>query len=314
MKKNSTLCLLLLIVTVTSLIASLLHAPKVSAAQYASCGNATNEAWLTNFKNTITTDWGTTDVDPTVAGNVAVAYKDLQGQNRINIYSKATLGGTRTLAIDNGTITMAANGGSYVYEYKLYSSGNAVLEGRYAATVIRQTVCIQGHIGLGTALPAGTTYSKFFQYTNATPSNLNGATYLLADGTEPPPPAAPVLSGQAGNAQNVLNWTAPAGATSYKLYNQLNNEQLYSGTALTFTHTPLTNGTNYSYIVKAENANGASVASNTVTLTPAPPPPPPPPVPQDITPRDAKLVGLGVALYTAVQFLKYFVWKHGHDS
>ena len=84
-------------------------------------------------------------------------------------------------------------------------------------------------------------------------------------------PAAPTLSGVAGNAQNTLSWSAVSGATSYTLKN--GSTTIYSGTALTKTDTGLTNGTVYNYTVTATDLTGTSASSNTVSLTPTYPAP-----------------------------------------
>jgi hypothetical protein len=84
------------------------------------------------------------------------------------------------------------------------------------------------------------------------------------------PPAAPTLTGNAGDGEASLSWTTvtdPAGVT-YKLYR--GNTLLYSGTATSFTDTPLVNGTSYTYTVYAvDGYDNTSLASNVSTVTPS---------------------------------------------
>ncbi len=86
-------------------------------------------------------------------------------------------------------------------------------------------------------------------------------------------PSAPTLSGTAGDTQNSLSWTTvsdPSTPISYQLFR--GTTKIYDGTGTSFTDTGLTNGTSYSYTVKAtDGAGNQSVASNTLSLTPSAP-------------------------------------------
>jgi hypothetical protein len=83
------------------------------------------------------------------------------------------------------------------------------------------------------------------------------------------------LTATPGNAQVALNWTAPAGATSYNLYRgttaggEGTSPYMTGLTATTFTDTGLSNGTTYFYQVTAVNSNGESARSAEVQATPA---------------------------------------------
>lgn len=85
-------------------------------------------------------------------------------------------------------------------------------------------------------------------------------------------PAAPTLSGSAGNTQVILNWTASVSATSYTVYRRLSGINPYVSIAtpsgLTYTDTGRTNGQAYDYEVTASNSTGESAPSNVITLTP----------------------------------------------
>ncbi|MDY0151547.1 MAG: C25 family cysteine peptidase [Candidatus Cloacimonas sp.] len=65
-----------------------------------------------------------------------------------------------------------------------------------------------------------------------------------------------------------LSWTAPASGTptGYKIYK--NSTLLTTITALSYSDTAVTDGTSYSYYVKAAYSGGDSDATNTITVTP----------------------------------------------
>jgi predicted phage tail protein len=96
-------------------------------------------------------------------------------------------------------------------------------------------------------------------------------------------PSAPTISTTtAGDAQVVLNWTAPtsnggSSIVAYKVYRGTvsGDETLLAtlGNVLSFTDTGLTNGQTYYYKVSAANSVGESVLSQEATATPAAPTP-----------------------------------------
>jgi hypothetical protein len=102
-------------------------------------------------------------------------------------------------------------------------------------------------------------------------------TIATAGGSSTQPPAAPTnLAASAGDARVTLNWSASSGATGYDVYRASGGGSLTrvgsatpTTTATSFTDTGLTNGTQYSYAVRAINSAGQSGNSNTVTATPA---------------------------------------------
>jgi fibronectin type 3 domain-containing protein len=87
------------------------------------------------------------------------------------------------------------------------------------------------------------------------------------------PPSAPSnLTATAGSGEVTLNWTAVDGAEDYTIYVSTSGSG-YTAispdvTGTSFTHTGLTNGTNYYYYVVANNEGGASAESNVVSATP----------------------------------------------
>ena len=88
-------------------------------------------------------------------------------------------------------------------------------------------------------------------------------------------PAAPTnLKAGAGDKKITLSWSPSSGATSYTLYWSFSSTVSQStGTAVSkattpYTHSPLTNGTTYYYVVTAENSAGQSPDSNKASATP----------------------------------------------
>ena len=92
--------------------------------------------------------------------------------------------------------------------------------------------------------------------------------------TLPNAPGAPqnVLA-TGGNQQVALTWDAVSGATSYQVQYATVTQGPYTladgnVTTNSFTHTGLTNGTTYFYIVTASNTGGTSAPSDEVSATP----------------------------------------------
>ena len=93
----------------------------------------------------------------------------------------------------------------------------------------------------------------------------------------PSPPAAPTgLTASAGNVRVTLKWTAVAEATGYVVRRAAGPTGTYTPvarvTATTHADTSVTNGTAYSYVILATNANGESGASAAASATPLGPP------------------------------------------
>lgn len=92
-------------------------------------------------------------------------------------------------------------------------------------------------------------------------------------------PSAPTgVTATAGDGQVTISWSAVSGATSYNIYcSTTSGVTKTTGTEISnatsdHTHTGLTNGTTYYYIVTAVNFQGESVESAQVSATPAIPP------------------------------------------
>lgn len=88
-------------------------------------------------------------------------------------------------------------------------------------------------------------------------------------------PSAPTgLSGTAGNSQVTISWNSVSGSTSYNIYwSTTTGVTKASGTKIPnvtspYTHTGLTNGATYYYVVTAENSYGESSESSQLSATP----------------------------------------------
>jgi hypothetical protein len=99
-------------------------------------------------------------------------------------------------------------------------------------------------------------------------------------GTPPPPPT--VISASPGDQQVTISWDAVGGATSYNIYwsttsgvTKITGTQIADATS-PYTHTGLTNGTTYYYVVTALNLYGEGDESTEVSATPEGLPPEPP--------------------------------------
>jgi uncharacterized protein with FMN-binding domain len=85
--------------------------------------------------------------------------------------------------------------------------------------------------------------------------------------------AAPAgVTATAGNATVALKWTAVSGATGYQVFR--GTTLAGSVTTTSFTDKGLTNGTQYTYTLKAVVGTATSAASAPVLVTPTPPAPP----------------------------------------
>jgi len=127
---------------------------------------------------------------------------------------------------------------------------------------------------VNTNLVIGTTYYYVVSALNAYGESANSAE---ASATPILPPAPTGLMVTPGNNLVLLNWTAPAYATSYNVKSATTGGGPYTTitnvTATSFAHTGLVNGTTYYYVVSALSVFGESANSAETNGTPAPLPP-----------------------------------------
>jgi len=129
--------------------------------------------------------------------------------------------------------------------------------------------------GTATFTMAATVYIGL-ALTSHNSSTLGTATFdnVAAPGWPPvlSPDAPTGLSAVPGDAQVALSWNASSGATTYYVRSSLTSGSGYKNIAtnasLNFTHTGLSNGTLYYYVVRAVNASGLSADSIEVSARP----------------------------------------------
>jgi uncharacterized protein (TIGR02145 family) len=155
------------------------------------------------------------------------------------------------------TITFSAptsNGGSAITGYTATSSPGGITS---TATTLTRTV---------TGLTNGTAYTFSVVATNAQ-GNSAASTVTVTPRTVPGAPTSPVAT--AGNAQASVVFTAPAsdGGSAITSYTVTSTPSSFtaSGSSSPIVVTGLTNGTAYTFTVKATNAAGSSVASSAST-------------------------------------------------
>lgn len=119
-----------------------------------------------------------------------------------------------------------------------------------------------------TGLANGTTYTYLVRATNRAGTSSDSDEVQARP--LPPVPAVPTgLAAAAGDAKVVLSWTTVPGAASYQV--RRGGSTVATVTAPSYTDNGLTNGTTYSYTVRASNIAGTSSSSSAVTATPAKP-------------------------------------------
>jgi len=189
----------------------------------------------------------------------------------------APTGVTATAGSAQATVSFVApssTGGAAITSYTVTSSGGQTVSGSASPLIV-------------TGLTNGTKYTFTVVAKNTVGASVASTKSSSVTPTAPVTivvPGAPTsVTATAGNAQATVSFTAPAsngGAAISSYVVTSNSGQSASGSASPITVTGLTNGTSYTFTVKAINSAGtgsASAASNSVTPA-APVSTTPPPV------------------------------------
>ncbi len=194
-----------------------------------------------------------------------------------------------TTAPTDGTLSASAGSSQVSLSWSGFSDSGSGL-GSYKlvySTTSTPSSCSAGtqiFTGTGTSythtgLTNGTTYYYRICATDNAGNISNGATANAAPvsgGTTGSAPSAPTgVLATAGSSQVSISWSSISGATSYNIYwSTTSGVTKTTGTKLTgatssYTHSGLTNGTTYYYVVTAVNSYGESSESSQVSATPA---------------------------------------------
>lgn len=204
--------------------------------------------------------------------------------------------GTVNATPGDGMVTIDWAPVSRADSYNLYWSNTAgLVPGGAGVTKIEniQTTSF-AHVGLAN----GSTY-----YYLITAVSTGGESVVSSEASAtplPPAPGAPEnLTSTTDDAHVHLAWSATLDATSYNVYwakaagvvpGAAGVTQIAGVTATSYTHTGLTNGDTYYYVVSAVGAGGESPVSAEVSVRPLPPAPPAPLGLTAIAPKDATQV------------------------
>jgi hypothetical protein len=182
----------------------------------------------------------------------------------------------------NGQVAISWNPVDNADSYAVYwSTGIAVHRVPSSTTTINRVPVSTGTSATISGLTNGTPY--YFVVT-ALRAGVEGPESAILSGVPSVPlPGAPVnVAAQAGNGQVALRWDAAANAASYAVYwstaSPVGSTNRIPVQGLTYTHTGLTNGTTYHYVVKSVGSGGQEVAAAELSAVPDYQAPPAPPV------------------------------------
>jgi lysophospholipase L1-like esterase/fibronectin type 3 domain-containing protein len=178
-----------------------------------------------------------------------------------------------TAAASSNQATINWDNATGATSYNLYYSETA---GVTKATGIRVPSVTSPHVV--TPLINGTEY--FFVVTAV---NANGESAESSQVTAMPTDAPTGVTAAPGSGQATISWSAVRGAASYNIYYSTSSPvskatgTKVAGVTSPSGISPLTNGTEYYFVVTAVNSSGESAISSEVSAKPLPDPPPPVP-------------------------------------
>jgi len=174
--------------------------------------------------------------------------------------------GAVTINAGDGRVSLSWSSVAGADEYEVYYSTINTMPSNSVQTVFTTTATISELIN-------GTIY---YFWVKAVNSSGTGGVGPMASGTPstfsvvPQAPAVPIMS--IGNGQITVSWASVSGANRYEIYHSTSTMipalPSFTVTETSRTFSGLTNGTTYSFWVKAVNANGTSGASPMVSSKP----------------------------------------------
>jgi hypothetical protein len=238
-----------------------------------SYSNASNAAWFTPSVSLSPSTVYALQVTACVA---ASCITDINGNQLVSDYINtfateapavdipaAPLGVTATAGNGQVTLDWLASSGTTSYNV-YYSTVSGVTPSTGTQVLGVQAPAV--HLGLSN----GTTYYYIVTAVNGfgeSPASAEVSATPVSPGGNPLPPASITVT--PGTGQNSISWPAVTNATSYNLYwstrpifpDKYSADNVIRGITSPFTHTGLTTGLNYCYLVTALNSNGESADS-----------------------------------------------------
>jgi fibronectin type 3 domain-containing protein len=262
---------------------------------------------VTNSYNDTTVSNGTTYYYQVAAIN-SVGTGALSNENTETPSATAPAAPTLTATAGNQTVSLSwttpSNGGSPITGYAIYRGTSPGGESLLTTTGVTNSYN-------DTTVSNGTTY-----YYEVAAINAVGTGALSSEvGATPSAtaPAAPTLSGTAGNGAVSLSWTTPSDGgspiTGYAIYRGTTpgGESLLTtiGVSNSYNDTTVSNGTTYYYEVAAINAVGTGALSSEVAETPLSPPS----APTGLTAKPASGKGVQLSWTASAGATSYHVYR-----
>ncbi len=169
-------------------------------------------------------------------------------------------------------ITISWNAVAGATSYNIYSSMSPGVSKAAGTKIANVGITSYTHTGIDN----GRTYYYVVTAQNALGESSESMQVFAMPGA---PPSAPTgVTATPGDRQVIISWNSVSGATGYYIYGSTFpnvSKSFYMERRLAtspFTHTGITNGTTYYYVVTAINSYGESTESSPVSATPGVPP------------------------------------------